>query len=361
MKQDAEVVATCHFLQQLHQEEVVVVGEVGLFKYGCQLKLVGRHLVVTRGHGNAQLVRFHFEVLHERRHALGNGTEVVVVELLTLCRGCAKQRTARHGQVGSRRIQRLVHDEVLLLPTQGGIDLGDVLVEVLTHRRGCRVHCRQRLQEGHLVVEGVSGVADEDGGDAKRFSPHKRGRSGVPQRVTTGLKRVANAAAWERRGVGFLLHEQGSIELFNGTPIGCGRDEAVVLFRRASGQGLEPVRIVRRTAADCPLLHGRRRLVCHFAADGGSLFHGLHDAVVGFVREVRTHHVKVEHVFTEVLGDFVGRTRLMVRHAIQHFVQGLLTVEAHGVEFWAKIRLPLPPKRGSRRKNIKNSSTPPPQ
>ena len=198
VKQDAKVVATGNLFQQLHQHQVVVIGQVGLLKDGRQLKLVGGHLVVTGGHRNAQLVRLHLKVLHERRHALWDGPKVVVVQLLTLCRGRAEEGATCHRQIGTGGVQRLVHQEVLLLPAQGGVHLGDVLVEVLAHRRGCSVHSRQRFQQRRFVVERIACVADENGRDAQGLPPHKGRRSGVPQGVSTCLKSVANAAARER-------------------------------------------------------------------------------------------------------------------------------------------------------------------
>ena len=256
MKQDSEVVAASHLLEQLHQHEVVVVREVRFLEHRGQLKLVGRHLVVTRGHGDAQLVGLHFKVLHEGGHALGDGAEVVVVQLLPLRRCSTKQGTSSHRQVGTGGVQRLVNQEVLLLPAQGRVDLGDVLVKILAHgsRRG--INGRQGLQQRRLVVQGVSCVADEHRGNAQRFSPHKGRRRGIPQRVPPGLKRVANAPAWERRGIGFLLDQEGSVKLFDGAPIRSGCNEAVMLLRRASSQGLEPVGVVGGPTADGPFFHG---------------------------------------------------------------------------------------------------------
>ena len=321
--------ATGHFLQQLHQHQVVVVGQVGLFKNRCKLKLVWCHFVVTCGHRNAQLVRLHLEVLHERRHALWNGSEVVVVQLLALRWRRTKQRATCHRQIGTRGVERLVHQEVLLLPTQSGVHLGDVLVEVLAHRGGRSVHGRQRLQQGCLVVERVAGVADENGRDAQGLSPHEGGRSGVPQRVPTCLEGVPNASARERRGVGLLLHQQAAVKLLDRTAIRRGRDEAVVLLRGAACQRLEPVRVVGCTSSNRPLLHRRGGLVGHLPADGGALFHGFQNALVSLIGEVRAHDMEVEHVLSEVLGNLVGRTLHVVGNAVEHLVEGLLTVEAH--------------------------------
>ena len=68
----------------VHHQLVLVVGEVGFAIDGCELKLVGSHLVVARLEGDAEAVGADFNVAHERCHTRGDGTEVVVVELLIL-------------------------------------------------------------------------------------------------------------------------------------------------------------------------------------------------------------------------------------------------------------------------------------
>ena len=71
--------------------------------------------------------------------------------------------------------------------------------------------------------------------------------------------------------------------------------------------------------------------------------------------------MEVEHVFSEVLGDFVGRSRLVVGDPIEHFVQGLLTAETHENLNFGQIYTHPPSKmvgeRLKREKFINNPST----
>ena len=62
----------------------MVHGKISVLEDGSHLKLVGCHLVVTCLAGYAQLQRLNLEVTHEGCHALGDGTEIVVVHLLVL-------------------------------------------------------------------------------------------------------------------------------------------------------------------------------------------------------------------------------------------------------------------------------------
>lgn len=68
-----------------------------------------------------------------------------------------------------------------------------------------------------------------------------------------------------------------------------------------------------------------------FRLMGVPFLHGLQNPIVGLVRQVRAHDMKVEHVLPKVFGDLVGWPRGVVGHAVQHFVKGLLAVEAHGL------------------------------
>ena len=75
----------------------------------------GRHLVVARLDGDAELVELALALEHEREHALGDGAEVVVLELLPLRRRRAEERAAGRQQVGPREVEVAVDQEVLLL------------------------------------------------------------------------------------------------------------------------------------------------------------------------------------------------------------------------------------------------------
>ena len=101
VQQHAEAMMAGDALHELHEQHIMVDGEVALLVDGCQLELVRCHLVVTRLHGNAQLEGLYLQVFHECLHALGDGTEVVVVHLLVLRRVVAHQRATRQHEVGT--------------------------------------------------------------------------------------------------------------------------------------------------------------------------------------------------------------------------------------------------------------------
>ena len=197
VQQDAEMVAARDFVHDRHQQLVVVVGLIDGFVDGRQLELVGRHLVVAGLDRNAQLQTLVLQVAHEGDDAGRDGSEVVVLELLVLGRFVTHQRAAREHQVGTQGPEAFVHQEILLLPAQEGVDASDVLVEIAAHLRRRPVDGGQRPQQRGLVVQCFARVGDEDGGDAEGRVDDEGGRCRIPGRITTRLEGVADAAVGE--------------------------------------------------------------------------------------------------------------------------------------------------------------------
>ena len=167
VEQHAELVAARNLVHDGHQQLVVVVGKVDLLVDRSQLELIGSHLVVARLDRNAQLQALILEVLHEGHHTRRNRTEIVVLQLLVLGRLVTHERTPREHQVGTCGPETLVNEEILLLPAQIGEDLRNILVEVVADLRGSGINRRKGPQQGHLVVERLARIGDEDGRDAE--------------------------------------------------------------------------------------------------------------------------------------------------------------------------------------------------
>ena len=65
--------------QRVHDEHVVVRGEVQLLELRRELELRGRDLVVARLRRDAELPELTLDVVHEREDAVGDRPEVVVL------------------------------------------------------------------------------------------------------------------------------------------------------------------------------------------------------------------------------------------------------------------------------------------
>ena len=301
VQQDAEPVTAGDLVHHGHQQLVMVVGEVGLLVDRSQLELIGRHLVMTGFDRNAQFQAFVFEVFHECHHAGRDRTEIVVLQLLVLGRLVAHERTAREHQVGTHSPQAFVHKEILLFPAQIRHDPLHVLIEVAAHLRRSLVHGRDRTQQGHLVIERLARIGDEDGRDAERRIDDERRRRRVPRRIAAGLERIADATVGERRGVRLLLHEQLAGELLQHRTAAVGIGKGVVLLCRTARQGLEPVRVVVRAVLQRPLPHARRDAVGDLARQARAVFHRIDQRFVSRLVQVLAHGGAPEHLLAEIV------------------------------------------------------------
>ena len=98
-----------------HHELLVVGRDVARLEHRRELELAGRHLVVPRLGRNAELEELLLDRDHEPDDALGDGAEVVVLELLALGRHRAEERAPREHEVGPGVVEAAVDEEVLLL------------------------------------------------------------------------------------------------------------------------------------------------------------------------------------------------------------------------------------------------------
>ena len=126
-------------LERRHQQLLVVGGDVGALEHRRDLELAGRDLVVPGLGRDAELEQLTLGVHHEAEHPLGDGAEVVVVELLALRRLGAEQRAAGVEQVGPGEEEVPVDQEVLLLgPAERHDVLGVLVAEQLQDALGVR-------------------------------------------------------------------------------------------------------------------------------------------------------------------------------------------------------------------------------
>ncbi len=91
------------------------VATLAALEHRRDLELAGGDLVVAGLDGDAELEQLPLGVHHEAEHALGDGAEVVVVELLALRRLRAEQGAAGVQQVRTGQEEVAVDQEVLLL------------------------------------------------------------------------------------------------------------------------------------------------------------------------------------------------------------------------------------------------------
>ena len=167
-------------------------------------------------------------------------------------------------QVGTGGIETLVNEEILLFPSEVALHLLHIIIEILADLSGSHVHGMEGAEQGSLVVESLTRIGDEDGGNTKGIVDDEDGRRGIPGRVAACLEGVADTTGGEGRSVGFLLNEQFAGKFLNHTTLEVVFDEGVVLLGCALGQRLEPVGVVGHTILYGPLLDAS----CHGVGDG---------------------------------------------------------------------------------------------
>ena len=156
-----------HVAHERHQNHVVIDSQVALLVDGSQLELSRSHLVVACLDGDAQFYGTDFQILHELHDTLGDATEIVVFQLLVLGSLMSHERTACEQQVWSCPCDTLIYQEILLFDAQEGLDFLHLGVEVVAYIHRSLIYSTQCAEQGSLVVERLTRVGDEDGGDAK--------------------------------------------------------------------------------------------------------------------------------------------------------------------------------------------------
>ena len=197
VKEYTETVLMSHTLHQTHQEHVVIYCKIALLIDRCQLKLVRSHLVMAGLARDAEFERLDFKILHESLHTLRDGSEIVVVHLLVLRRVVSHQGTACEHQVRASRIETLINQEVLLLPSEIGLHLLYLWVEVVAHLGSRLAQGMERAEQWSLVVQRLTGIRYKDGRDTEGIVNDEHRRCRIPCRIATSLEGVADTAVRE--------------------------------------------------------------------------------------------------------------------------------------------------------------------
>ena len=195
VQQYAERVTTRYLTHHGHQQQVMVIGQIGFLENRGHLELIRSHFVVSRLDRNTQLVTLVFEILHKGHHPRGDRPEVMVFELLVFGALVTHQRAAGQHQVGTCGPQPLVHEEILLLPAQIGVHFVHFGIEQATNLRCGLVYGFQSLEQRYFVVERLSCIGDENSRYAERRVNDESRRGSVPCTVPARFERIADTAA----------------------------------------------------------------------------------------------------------------------------------------------------------------------
>ena len=300
-----------HAAQRFHRHHLVVGRHVGVLEHRRELVLARRHLVVPRLHRHADLVELGLDFGHAGQHPRRDGAEILVFHLLALRRRGAEERPAGVDEIGPGEVEVAIDQEVLLLGPAGREHALGGGAEQLQHPHRFLGHRFHRAQQRRLLVERLSGPADERGRDHQRDAvavveqPRRAGR--IPGGVAARLEGGAHAARREAGRIGLALDQFLAAELCDGGAVAGRRQERVVLFGRDAGQRLEPVRVVRRVVLDRPLLQRRRHRIGRGRVERLAPRDRRAQRPVGRLRQAVLLDLVAEHQTAEGVGGLDGR------------------------------------------------------
>ena len=119
MKQTLHTVLARNSLQCLHYQMIVINCHITLCIDRRKLVLCRCHFVVLCLRCYANFPEFFIDILHKSCNSLTNGSEIMIIQLLTFRRHCSKQCASCIDQVFSLHEFFSVHKEVLLLRSHG--------------------------------------------------------------------------------------------------------------------------------------------------------------------------------------------------------------------------------------------------
>jgi len=124
---------------------------------------------VARLHGHAELEEFALGFQHAGKNTLGDDAEVLVFKLLALGRLGAEERAPAVHEVGARKEEVAVDEEVFLFGAGGGGDeSGAGVAEQFQDALGLVVQGAHGAEHRRLLVQRLAGPGDERSGDAER-------------------------------------------------------------------------------------------------------------------------------------------------------------------------------------------------
>ena len=202
VEQTDQAVAGGYFLHDLHSQLVVVCGNIRGGVDEGQFMLSRSHLVVLGLGQDAQLPKLLIQILHVGGHPGLDRAKVVIIHLLSLGRPGAEKRASGEAQVPALLPQLGVHQEILLFRARSGAY--PLYLRVSKQAQNAQRLSVQRLhgaQQRRLLVQRLTIVAAESGGNAQCPVLDKRVGGGVPRGVAPCLKGGPQSAGWERGGI----------------------------------------------------------------------------------------------------------------------------------------------------------------
>ena len=199
---------------------------------------------------------------HKRLNSWLYCAKIVVIEVLTFWRLCAKKGTTRVHKVATLFAAFLVDQKIFLLGTNGGdYTIHLCISEQTEYAKRLSVERINRAQKRCLFIQSDTRIGAESRRNTKHLIFYKCIRGRVPVGISACLKCGSDTAVREARSIGFTLYKLLARE-FHNNPFTRRRNEAIVLFGGDTRHRLEPMGKVGCTLFDSPVLHRICNYVC---------------------------------------------------------------------------------------------------
>ena len=228
--------------------------------------------------------------MHKGCHAGLDRSIVMVVQLLSLGRLSTKEGASAQPQVKTLTVILLVDKEVLLL----GAHLCRYMLRLRVAEEPQDTHTltiqsADRTQQRRFLIQRLTGVGAEDGGDIEGLVLDEGVRGGIPRGVASCLKGGAQAAGGEGGGVSLTAAQFLAGELHQNVALTIGDNKAIVLFGSKSRHGLEPVGIMGSTQLNGPVLHGDGDFIGNVTIQRRTLCKALLPGMIRFGAQTLAH------------------------------------------------------------------------
>jgi hypothetical protein len=174
VEEDLELVLVSDLGENIHGQQVVVNSKGSLLEDRGALELLRSDLVVAGLDGDTKTEELELSLGHGGHNLGRNTSKVVIVHLLVLGREVTDQGAASVLQVRAERVEGAIDQEVLLLCSEGGVDMADLGlganrdgVDEVQELRGSLGDGRGGAKKDSLLVKSIAVVRDEDRGDVQ--------------------------------------------------------------------------------------------------------------------------------------------------------------------------------------------------
>ena len=230
----------------------------------------------------------------------------MVVQFLTLGGLGTEQGTAAELQVFTALVDGLVDQEVLLLRAYLRDHMTCLgVAEQTQNTDALTVQQLHGAQQRRLLVQRVTAVGAENGGDIEGLVLDKGVRGGIPCGVAASLEGGAQTAGREGGSVRFAAGQLLAGQFHQNLTIAGGHDKAVVLFGGKTGHGLEPVGVVGCALFDGPVLHDSSDFRCQRTVQRGALHQTLLQSGIGIRTQTLSHLLVIKYHASKQLGDVI--------------------------------------------------------